>query len=184
MKRRAFFWIGLCAGVWLLAGCCAPRATEVTTPIHRLANGMEARLKIASDVAWSKANSGAPVLDVERERVLLATLVKQGEEAGLPKARVERFFSAQIAASREVQTELLAAWAAGTKARPVTPPLDLRTQIRPRLDALSAELIAALAGVPEDGAPLDRVVMERRLRQRGFSEAVSRLAAEGLWRAE
>lgn len=180
MKRRAFLWIGACAAVWLLAGCCAPGAKEATTPIQRLANGMEARLEIARDVAWSKANSGAPVLDVERERVLLAALVKQGEEAGLPKARVERFFSAQIAASREVQTELLAAWAAGTAARPVTPPLDLRTQIRPRLDALSAELIAALAGVPEDGAPLARVVMERRLRQRGFSEAVSRLAAEGL----
>jgi chorismate mutase len=180
MKRRAFLWIGLCAGVWLLAGCCAPRAAEETTTLERLANGMEARLKIANDVAWAKANSGAPVLDVERERALLAALVKQGEEAGLPKARVERFFSAQIAASREVQTELLAAWAAGTKARPVTPPLDLRTQIRPRLDALSAELIAALAAVPEDGAPLDRVVMQRRLRQRGFSEAVSRLAAGGL----
>ncbi len=180
MKRRTFFWIGLCAGVWLLAGCCAPWAAKEATPLSRLANGMEARLKIARDVAWSKANSGAPVLDVEREWVLLAALVKQGEEAGLPKARVERFFSAQIAASREVQTELLTAWAAGAKARPVTPPLDLRTQIRPRLDALSAELIAALAGVPEDEAPGDRVVVERRLRQRGFSEAVSRLAAGGL----
>jgi chorismate mutase-like protein len=180
MKRRGFLWTGVCAAVWLLAGCCAPWATEVTTPIQRLANGMEARLKIASDVAWAKANSGAPVLDVERERVLLAALVKQGEAAGLPKARVERFFSAQIAASREVQTELLAAWAAGTTARPATPPLDLRTQIRPRLDALSAELIAALVQAPENLPAGDRVRVERVLRQRGFSEAVSRLAAGGL----
>ena len=183
MKRRMFLWVGVCAGLSLLAGCCAPWAKEESTPFERLRNGVAVRLDIARDVAWAKAQTGAPVLDVEREKAVLAALVKQGEAAGLERARVERFFSAQIAASREVQTELLAAWAAGTAERPKTKPLDLKTQIRPRLDAVGTELIAALAEVPvgNDGWTAGaREAMRRALLRRGFSEAVSWLAAEGL----
>lgn len=180
-NRRTFLLTALCLGAALASGCCAPWAKkEEPTPLARLAHGMVARLEIARDVAWAKANSGAPVLDAERERVLLAALVKQGEAAGLGAARVEKFFSAQIAASREVQTELLAAWTTGTEKRPESKPLDLRTQIRPRLDALSAELIAALAGVPEEPGAGDRVVLGRMLRQKGFSKAVAEIAAGGL----
>ena len=182
MKRRMFLWLGVCAGLSLLAGCCAPWAKEEVTPLERLRNGMVTRLEIARDVAWAKAQTGAPVLDEEREKAVLSALVKQGEAAGLERARVERFFTAQIAASREVQTELLAAWAASTAERPKTAPLDLKTQIRPRLDAVGSELIAALGEVPVGDAGWAggaQEIMRRSLLRRGFSEAVSRLAAEG-----
>ena len=141
MKRRMFLRVGMCVAVALLAGCCAPWAKEEPTPFGRLAVGVVRRLEIAREVAWAKAQTGAPVLDEEREKAVLAALVKQGEAAGLPKERVERFFGAQIAASREALTEMpvLAEWDAGY-----------------------------------------RVWLKRALRQRGFSEAVSGLAAEGL----
>lgn len=183
MKRRMFLCLGVCAGLSLLAACCAPWAKEEATPLDRLKAGVAVRLEIARDVAWAKAQTGAPVLDVEREKAVLAALVKQGEAAGLTRVRVETFFTAQIAASREVQTELLAAWAAGAAERPKTAPLDLKTQIRPRLDAVGAELIAALVALPvgdEGGTAGAQEVMRRALLRRGFSEAVSRLAAEGL----
>lgn len=180
-NRRTFLLTALCLGAALVSGCYAPQAKqEEPTPLSRLAAGVAARLEIARDVAWSKANSGAPVLDAERERALLAALVKQGEAAGLEASRVEKFFAAQMAASREAQTELIAAWTAGTAKRPETKPLDLRTQIRPRLDALSAELITTLGLLREENAALDRVVLGRMLRQKGFSEAVAKLAAGGL----
>ena len=115
MKRRMFLRVGMCVAVALLAGCCAPWAKEEPTPFGRLAVGVVRRLEIAREVAWAKAQTGAPVLDEEREKAVLAALVKQGEAAGLPKERVERFFGAQIAASREAQTEWLAGWEAGTK---------------------------------------------------------------------
>ncbi|MET0263658.1 MAG: gamma subclass chorismate mutase AroQ [Rariglobus sp.] len=183
MKRRAFLLSGLCAGLFLLAGCCTPSSTK-DEPLHsRLVKGMAARLEIAREVAWTKAQTGAPVLDVDREKALLAALVKQGEAAGLSRDRVEKFFSAQIAASREVQTELLAAWAAGTAERPRTAPLDLRTQIRPRLDSLSNELIEALAAAPvadEYWWIGVREISRRALLQRGFSDTVSEIASGGL----
>lgn len=180
MKRRAFLRIGLCAGLVLLAGCCVSRQARETAKLARLADRMAVRLEIARDVAWAKAQSGTPVLDLERERMVLAALVNQGEAAGLSRERVERFFSAQIAASREVQTELLAAWAAGREERPKTPPLDLRTRIRPRLDAVSAELIGLLARVPDGLGDNQRAGIDHVLRMRGFSSTVRALAVEGL----
>lgn len=181
-NRRMFLRVGICAAVALLAGCCAPWAEEEPTPFGRLTGGVIRRLEIAREVAWAKAQTGAPVLDEEREKAVLAALVKQGEAAGLPKERVERFFGAQIAASREAQIEWLAGWETRTKERPKAVPMDLKREIRPRLDAVGAELIAALAAMPvtEEGDAGYRVWLKRALRQRGFSEAVSGLAAEGL----
>jgi chorismate mutase len=179
MMRRALCVVLACAGLLLAAGCDTARALD-NAAINRLVKPMVVRLEIAREVAWSKARSGAPVLDEEREAALLAALVNQGEAAGLAPERVRAFFSAQIAASREVQTELLSAWAAGTQQKPATRPLELRTEIRPRMDAASAALIQALASarLPVSDQRKERV--EERLRAAGFSGTVSALAAGGL----
>lgn len=178
MRTRIAGWWSL--GVLLLLSSCATGEFRNTAATDRLADGMVERLVIARDVAWTKARSGAPVLDPQRETALLAALVTRGKEAGLDRARVERFFVAQIAASREVQTELLAAWAAGGAKRPQTEPLDLRTQIRPRMDAVSAALIAALAEHPAEVTSAQRARIASVLRAHGFSDAVIVRALSGL----
>jgi chorismate mutase len=175
---RLLFAGWLCLGLLILSGCASFKARD-SEATDRLARCMAERLLISCDVAWSKAHSGAPVLDPARESVLLAALVRRGKDAGLDQARVERFFIAQIAASREVQTELLDAWASGRMVRPQTAPLDLRTQIRPRMDAASAALITSLANFPNEGSPARRERVAGVLRESGFSDRVISRALAG-----
>lgn len=176
---RAF--VGLCVLACLLAvSGCATSASREAKATARLAVAMAERLEIARDVAWAKANSGAPVLDPKREAALIDALVKQGMAAGIAPARVERFFTAQIAASRQVQTELLDAWRAGEAARPGTPPRDLAKEIRPQLDTLSTAMIKALAECHHTVPEQRRKWMAGVLKEHGFSDAVITRAMEGI----
>lgn len=171
------WWAGaLCVGLLWLCGCGSRTTRDrvgEADPAPLIA-GMVERLAIAREVAWSKARSGAAVSDPGREAELLAALVRQGEAAGLDADRVTRFFVAQIAASRLVQEELLAAWAADRAPRPQTRPLDLRQEIRPRMDAVSAALIDALARTPPDAwkSVAFRREIARGLREANLSEEV------------
>ncbi len=150
--------------LWLLAACQVPpergnagaASTETAATAADLPLLIEARLQLAREVAWSKFHSGAPVHDPEREAELLDALQVQGQALGLPPARVRRFFEAQIAASRAVQTAQLAVWQAGAP-RPAHPPPDLRTELRPRLDRVTARLLEALA----DPASADPSLLRR-----------------------
>ena len=176
---RVFIGGCMLACVLVVSGCTlfVPRETKAT---ERLAVAMAERLEVARDVAWAKAHSGAPVLDPKREAALIDALVKQGMAAGIAPARVERFFTAQIAASRQVQTELLDAWRAGEAARPGTPPRDLAKEIRPQLDVLSTAMIKALAECRHTVPEQRRKWMAGVLKQHGFSDAVIALAMEGV----
>ncbi len=182
LKRRLplLAMAGLAAGM-PLGGCSSaprhetPRRAE--SDHHALPDLLAQRLLLAREVAWSKFHSGAPVHDPEREAAILAGIVEQAAASGHDRARAERFFAAQMAASRAVQTELLAAWAAGDAPRPAHPPRDLRTEIRPRLDQLTPRLLQALprqaeATLAEAGAAA--------LRTAGFSAPVIALAVEPL----
>ncbi|HEY9249320.1 MAG TPA: gamma subclass chorismate mutase AroQ [Rariglobus sp.] len=144
---RALLSLWICAGLLMWAGCQL-RPSGETAAIGRLAAHMAERLALAQEVAWAKAQSGAPVMDAQRESAMLDGLLHQGVAAGLDAARVQRFFEAQTAASRELQATLLAARAANTEERPATPPLDLRRDIRPRLDAVGSALIETLKELP------------------------------------
>jgi chorismate mutase len=169
----------LLLGFVLFGGCQSaapvPPANTYGDPLPLL---IAERLAIAREVAWTKYHSGAPVLDPEREAALLSALIAEGRARGLDTARIEDFFTAQIAASREVQTELLFAWAAGA-AKPDHAPLDLRADIRPRLDALTPRLLDALPAAP---APDLALAAERLLADAGFSPAVVALAVAPLRR--
>ena len=105
---------------------------------------MRERLVISVDVARSKWNSGAPIEDLKREDDIIAGLARQAGELGLPVPWAERFFRAQIEASKRMQRELHAQWRAQGLGKFDTAP-DLARDIRPRLDALTPRLFSAIA---------------------------------------
>lgn len=130
--------------VFLFAGCStAPQTPSADAELGVL---MAERLALAREVARSKHRSGAAVHDPVREAAILASLTDQAATRGLPRKDAEAFLTAQIAASRQVQTELLARWAAG-ESIPAGEPLNLRTEIRPRLDDVTSRLLDSLAAV-------------------------------------
>lgn len=164
--------------VTVLAACTsAPRPSPVAA---ELAGLMAERLALAREVARDKQRSGAAVYDPVREAAILANLTARAADRGLPREEAESFFAAQIAASRQVQTELLARWAAGDPL-PAGKPMNLQTELRPRLDALTDPLLAALLQARHQGAWSDvRDDAVARLRQAGYSRAAIDLAVEPL----
>lgn len=175
-------WLGLWA---VLAAClafgCAGRSRFSPSPAEiRLVELMAQRLEMAREVAWIKFENNAPVKDRKRESELLVSLVAQGTQAGIPAAEVESFFQAQIRASRQVQSGLIFGWRRG-RTLPAIPPRDLRRDIRPQLDRISAELLRELAAGTGRGAnPALAGYAESVLRSRGFSWYVARIAADPL----
>jgi chorismate mutase len=159
------------------AGCRTSPALDVNDAV--LVDLMAQRLDIGRDVAWSKFNSGAAIVDAPREQAVLASLVTQATRAGVDAPGATAFFNAQILASRQLQAELIDNWQRGA-ARPITPPLDLLAVIRPRLDAIGAKMVAALATQRSVGPRSRRGAVQATLEARGFSPAVAHLAAEGL----
>src|SRR4051812_5818787 len=107
------------------------------------------RLAVMPDVARHKYNSGAAVEDLPREAQVIEAVTAQAVEAGLDKDLAAKFFQAQIDASKMIQSERIAAWKAENHA-PFTDVPDLKTAIRPKLDALTPAMLAALKGpLPE-----------------------------------
>jgi len=145
---------GLLVSVCLLAGwiTSTPRssaAIEVSTPaanreLLQLWSGMCRRLKTAELVALAKWNPRRPIHDPQREAAKLARLVEEGQQLGLSAAQVTHFFQAQMDAHKLLQADFHRIWLAGSPL-PQTPPLDLARDIRPQLDQIDAELLAALA---------------------------------------
>ncbi len=132
-----------------LAGCAAPQAAPATAKLDRLLQLIGQRLGYMDDVARNKWNSGAPIEDLPREREIIDGLGRQAAGYGLDAGIVRDFFRAQIEASKIIQRARFAEWRAQNQ-----PPFknlpDLRDQIRPALDALTPELMNALAAaLPE-----------------------------------
>jgi chorismate mutase len=176
MRRRGFFQHLLLVGGALALAACRHRVAPPPPGPDSLPNLITARLLLAREVAAAKLYSGAPVHDPAREAAILEDLVAQGRARGLDPVEVQTFFSAQIAASRRVQEELIAAWRAG-EARPDHPPLDLRTELRPRLDALTPHFLEALSAARAATLAPDTA---HALSAAGFSPAVIALATAPL----
>ncbi|CAN5587879.1 hypothetical protein BH09VER1_BH09VER1_40640 [soil metagenome] len=175
---RSQAWL---AGLVLLLGLggCATHGPKggfrPTLDQARLAALVEQRLEIAQRVGWIKYGSNLPVKDAKREAVLMDSLVKQGRIVGVPEARVRSFFGAQIEASCEVQAHLIFKWKRGATL-PTYPPEDLKRDIRPRLDAISAEMLLLLQKVGPDNPGLQTYTWSL-LRKNGFSWRVAGLAS-------
>ncbi|HEX3169775.1 MAG TPA: gamma subclass chorismate mutase AroQ [Burkholderiales bacterium] len=130
----------------LLAGCATqPPAAPDVGKIDRVLVLVAERLSYMDDVARNKWNSGAPIEDLPREREIIDSLGKQAAGYGLDAGTAREFFRAQIEASKIIQRTRFAEWRAQNQ-----PPFknlpDLRDKIRPALDALTPELMNALAG--------------------------------------
>ena len=104
---------------------------------------IDERLAIMPDVARHKYNSGAAVEDLPREAQVIEAVTAQAVTAGLDKDLAATFFQAQIDASKMIQTERIAAWKVEGRA-PFADVPDLGTVIRPKLDALTPAMLAAL----------------------------------------
>lgn len=129
---------------------------------------IDARLAVMGDVARYKWNTGGSIEDPARERDLLAALTRQGEAQGVPAGRTSAFFEAQFAAARQLQHDLFDLWRAQKRDK-LPPAPDLAKQIRPALDAISADMVRALASpdLPQQIAAARTGTLSETLLSRG-----------------
>lgn len=123
-----------------------PGVHTASDKAHRFADLgtlMNDRLALMTVVAKYKWNTHAEIEDPVREQKILDGLKSQAEAAGLPSQWVQHFFREQIEAAKLVQYQMFAQWHREHRgAFPDTP--DLATEVRPKLDALTPELLAAV----------------------------------------
>jgi len=125
-----------------LFGCQASAPTQPEfTP---LLTSIEQRLDLATSVAVHKWDNRLPVEAPERERQVLSGVREMAPDYDLRPERAAAFFADQIEANKLIQYTLLDRWTMLGRRPPATP-LDLASQIRPRLDKLQATLLFELA---------------------------------------
>ena len=141
----------ICAGLGVPLQAAAPvtAAPREAAPVFpaaadreaNLVAAMVARSELMPQVAAWKQRRGQPVLDPVREAAVLRVWRTEAEALGLAPDPMEEFLRLQIAWARRRQEGLVAEWrAAGVL--PAEPP-DLNTVLRPRLDEVGRELLAA-----------------------------------------
>ena len=113
----------------------------------RLAALIDERLALVTEVARYKWNTGAAIEDPPREQALLALLREKAIPLGIPAARVDAFFLAQIEAAKQLQRELFLRWK--RERRDKFPGIaDLATSIRPGIDMVTGQMLQTLAELP------------------------------------
>ena len=164
----------------LLAAFPTSGIAAVDERLNPLVTLMIQRLQLSREVAWSKCQAGIPVADRIREARMLTDLKVAGRQVGLTSEEVIRLFIPQIAASRRYQEELIAGWRSGIDV-PKIKPLDLASEIRPRLDKLNLEMLRQWEVVCHTHLDwADREEAERMLRDRGISPDVAKIAVSPL----
>ncbi len=141
----------------LLTACAAPPAPVPDCDVSRLVEVSSARLDISRQVALAKWDSGHPVADPPgdpREAQVIAAATQEATERGVASEQASAFFADQIEASKLIQIGLIAQWRR-SGAAPMEPRADLRTQLRPALDALRPALIDALKAAEKYRGRLD-----------------------------
>jgi chorismate mutase len=172
---------------WLLGGCTSmpaalpPAQQQAADHLLQL---MDQRLAVATKVAQAKWNSGAPIDDPVRERQILDKLTAQLPSADeQERDAVRRFFQAQFDAGKIIQRDLHAQWRQQQRGRFSNPP-DLARDIRPALDQLTPQLLAALHQVrpllPQAAMRLWLQQRSQTLLARDAGAEVCRVALSGL----
>jgi chorismate mutase len=105
---------------------------------------VEQRLSLMPEVARAKWNSGSAIEDPTREQQLLADVALKAPAVGISADWAQHFFRFQIEAAKQVQYCLFAQWTAERQGS-FAQVADLRTEIRPKLDLLTTELLQELA---------------------------------------
>lgn len=180
MQRLLLVFV-LLAGSVLSQPLGLPYSISEVGKVDRLLSLLQLRLRISEEVARAKWNTGAAVTDSARESRVVEAFLAEAERAGADPALAEALIRAQIEASKTRQTELMAGWTA--ERRPHFPHApDLAGEIRPRLDWLSRQMVACLAG----SAPLlrDKALLAWRVEVLWGSslDPAEREALAPLWR--
>jgi chorismate mutase len=161
----------------LLSGCLHQKPAG---DVSGLRSAVADRLALIPDVARHKWNTGAAITDPEREQRLIQTAIVKGRQIGIPDQVTRAAIEAQIAASKQMQEELIQSWSETGEGPFVSVP-DFTEETRPKIeeatDQLIRELGAALnilntcdSGTTLRAPPKDEII----------SEEVWATAAEGL----
>jgi chorismate mutase len=145
LQCRGLIWLTcLLLASTLVLGCrqMAPSDHDRRT-LANLMQLIDQRLAVAPLVARAKWNSGAPIDDPAREKLLLESLAGQARDDGLDPAFVRRFFQSQFDAGKIIQAKLHAQWHIDQQAKFADAP-DLARDVRPELDRLTPLLMKAL----------------------------------------
>jgi serine protease Do len=134
---------------------------KVAAAVEEVLKLMQQRLAVMKDVAGAKWLAKVPVPDPEREAEVTAQLVKKGEELGLKVTLVRGFVGAQLNASKQLQQSFFEQWRKDDA--PVKVSADLQKDLRPRIDQITNDLLAALAKLEPH---LDKPAVQRLLRDR------------------
>ena len=125
----------------------APPAATVAAPVEpvdRLLGLMRSRLAVMHEVARRKWADRSPIEDPGREAALLRDVAERGGALGLDPSTTRAFFGAQIEAAKIVQRADFRRWEAEHRGADPDAP-DLAKVLRPQIDALNRDLLAALA---------------------------------------
>jgi len=132
--------------LFLIAGptCRSEERALVDGPmlVRRVLTVLDARIALMPDVAAAKWVSGQPVGDPAREAAVIQAATDQAVALGLSRDPVQTLIAGQIARARAVQTAAMDRW--GQDGSGPTSAPSLRDELRPRIDALSQELLTAL----------------------------------------
>lgn len=108
------------------------------------------RLVLMERVAYAKWTHGLPIEDVAREAKIVESQRLAAIGRGLDANAIESLARAQIAAAKQVQAAWFAEWR--VHGAPQRVAADLQNELRPKLDDLDAQLLAAVQacrGLPE-----------------------------------
>ncbi len=143
---------------------------------QRLLVCMQKRLEVMHDVARYKWNAHIPVEDKEREKQVLTQLVAKAALYNLDKEWAETFLQSQMDAAKLLQEHDIEIWK-GEAAPMFSHVPDLKTEIRPRLDAITEEIFQSLAALGPDLST--QTVVEKIRRQ---ADSIGVIFPENVWK--
>jgi cyclohexadienyl dehydratase len=175
----------------LLALCIAlvpfaARAADAhfNDPDHDVENVIDllrARLDLMPEVAAWKYAHDLPVVDVARERDVLNATVVRARGLGIDPARARALFDLQILLARQIQERRIDQWREGR--RMDVRQRDLATELRPELDRIGNDLLAALYLALPTFARADFTTRYAALQSRLTVPGISDDDAADLWSA-
>lgn len=182
-------WLFIAAIGATMSGCALEQSREPPVAprdavFDELFGLMRERLLLMHEVARWKWNEGKPITDAARERQLLADLEQQGIAHGLDRNRTRAFMAAQIEAAKLIQAADFNTWKKLGQGR-FSDARDLKTELRPKLDKLSARMLGQLARMATTTDDIEnRATISRRAKSLisgdGIDEEMRRVAIRPL----
>jgi cyclohexadienyl dehydratase len=120
-----------------------PAFTDPDADIREAFRLIGERLLLMRDVAAWKHLHHEPIVDAAREQQVLEQTVSRAAALGLEPQSARELLALQIRLAVQVQQSLASSWQSGTPA-PLQAP-DLKTELRPRLDAVGEQLLRSLS---------------------------------------